>query len=60
MIGRIGYPDFGKMAIDGCVKTANNWGEPLPRTWEEDMKLVGDIDALCQGGKESETVVGDN
>lgn len=60
MSGRIGYPDFGKTAIDGCVKTTDKRGEPLPRTWEKDMELVGDIDTLCHRGKESETVVGDD
>ena len=27
---------------------------------EKDMELVGDIDALCLTGKQSETVVGDD
>ena len=60
MSGRIGYPDFSETAINCRMKTADKRREPLPRAGKEDMELVGDIDALCSGGKEPETVVGDN
>ena len=60
MFGGIGNPDFGETAINHGMKTADQRGEPLPRTGEKDMELVGDIDALSLAGTESETVVGDD